>query len=475
MHKSKLVGLLKTFSSEDWKRFEEYLASPFFNKRESCLPLLQQIKKSAPEFEPEKCDRYQIWENAFPGNYANDAEIAAEMNVITQHAESFLGLQSYLDDSELKHLHVLDALETRKLGKNYNLQLKRLNKLLDEKEVRNDAHYLLRYQVSGVEVRESLQSKVRTYDANLQQTVEYLDNFYLVARLRITCELLNRQFILSGSYNAQMASELMAYLRNYDHDRIPVLAAYNIVLRLLTAEGGMEDYQKLANLISHESTAFDRSEWQDLFSYAQNFCIRKVRAGESSYLKELFSLYQLALNTGDMLENGEISPWKYKNIASVGLRLEEYEWVKHFIEDYKERLPLDFQENAYAYNLADLHYRTGAYDLALKKLLWVEFTDVFYSIDTRKMMLMIYFEQGETEAMRALIASFRVFLKRNKLISEGNRIAYSNFVNLVQEIFKRSGQKKQSEALLNLISTTQPLVEEEWLREMAQKGYQEEI
>ena len=205
----------------------------------------------------------------------------------------------------------------------------------------------------------------------------------------------------------------------------------------------------------------------------RNYCIRKVRAGESEFLKELFALYKLGLTTGNMFESNILSPWKYKNIASVGLRLEEFEWVREFIETYKTRLPIEFQENAYAYNLADLHYRTGAYDKALRGLLRVEFSDVFYSLDTRKMMLMIYFEQGEEEPMRSLIASFRLFLKRNTLISENNRKAYSNFVNLVQAIHKQASTQSDVGLILEKIDQTRPLIEEGWLMEMAKKGFQE--
>jgi hypothetical protein len=186
----------------------------------------------------------------------------------------------------------------------------------------------------------------------------------------------------------------------------------------------------------------------------------------------LFALYRAALDTGNLLENGSLSAWKYKNIASVGLQLQEFAWVESFIHDYRDKLPEEFRENAFAYNLADLLYHRGEYEQALKNLLKVEFTDVFYSLGTRKMMLMIYFEQGSTEAMLSLISSFRLFLKRNQLISESNRQAYSNFVSLVQAIYRASTSQGDFVKLQAQIVDTQPLVEEAWLLTKAITGYQ---
>lgn len=470
MHNSKLVALLRTFEAPDLRRVEDYLASPYFNKNLNLLQLFRALRPLAPTFPAEQCDRFEIWEAAHPGRPGSDQEIASQMNALLKQLEAFLGMERYQNEQPLKDLHMLEAFERRNLEKNYRLQLKRIHQELATETARNERHFMHCYQVAGVEVREMLNNQVRTYDANLQQMVDYLDDFYLISRLRLTCELINRQSILSGSYDTRLAGELMAYLRNYDHEKVPTMAAYYLVLRLLTGESTAEDYPRLADLLTHQTASFGQEDWRELFSYAQNYCIRQVKAGESIYLEKLFVLYRAALETGSLLEDGILSAWKYKNIASVGLQLQEFAWVEGFIQHYRTKLPVEFQENAFAYNLADLLYHRGEYEQALKNLLKVEFTDVFYSLGTRKMMLMIYFEQGATEAMLSLISSFKLFLRRNQLISESNRKAYSNFVNLVHALY-RASESGDTYKLEAQIAATQPLVEEAWLLEKARRGY----
>jgi hypothetical protein len=471
MQNSKLVALLRTFETADLRRFDDYLASPYFNKNPNLLAFYRALRALAPDYQAASCDRYLIWEAAHPGRPGSDAEIASQMNALLKQLEAYLGMERYQQVTALRELHMLEAFERRHLEKNFKLQLKRINQGLAALPAKDDTHFLLHYQVAGVEVREMLHGQVRTYDTNLQQMVDYLDDFYLIARLRLTCELINRQSILSGSYDSRLAGELMAYLRNYDHEKVPMMAAYYLVLRLLTGEGTKDDFSRLSQLLIQNTAAFGEEYWRELFSYAQNFCIRQVKAGETDYLQDLLVLYRAALETGSLLEGGVLSAWKYKNIASVGLQLQEFAWVESFIHAYRDKLPDEFRDNAFAYNLADLLYHRGEYEQALKNLLKVEFTDVFYSLGTRKMMLMIYFEQGSTEAMLSLISSFRLFLRRNQLISESNRMAYSNFVNLVHAIYRATETGADPSKLRAQIEGTQPLVEEAWLLEKAAQGY----
>jgi hypothetical protein len=471
MQNSKLVALLRSFEPADLRRFDDYLTSPYFNRQENLISLYRTLRALAPAFPADQCNRFDVWEKAHPGRIGSDQEIASEMNALLKHLEAFLGMERYHHTTALKELHILESFEKRHLDKNFKLQLKRIHQRLAAETAQNEQHFLQRYQVVDVEVRSLMHHQGRAYDNNLQQLVDYLDDFYLIARLRLTCELINRQSILSGSYDTRLAGGLMAYLRNYDHEKVPTMAAYYLVLRLLVGESSTEDYPRLAYLLIHNTAAFEEVDWRELFSYAQNYCIRQVKTGEASFLHELLVLYRAALETGNLLEHGVLSAWKYKNIASVGLQLQEYEWVESFIHAYRSKLPEEFQETAFAYNLADLLYHRGEYEQALKKLLKVEFTDVFYSLGTRKMMLMIYFEQGATEAMLSLISSFRLFLRRNQLISESNRKAYTNFVNLVHAIYRIAETGHDTSKLIAQIQATQPLIDEAWLLEKAHLGY----
>lgn len=469
MKESKLLEMIGSFSPSEGRSFLEFLKSPFFNQNTTSVKLFQKIWRHAPDFPTDRVDRYLIWSQIEPQQAPEDKEIAYQMSYLLRLAERFLGQLRYESDKRLVEFHVLDACENRILEKHYRQQLKRLRRLPAKGLNRSEDLLHHQYQVSGVEVRNMQRKQVRTYDENLQQTVDYLDEYYLVSKLRLTCELINRQSILSDRFDIRQVDELLAYVKHHNQETLPAMTAYHQLLLLLTGQSDATGFEKLQAVLTEHFDSFPDQEKRELFSSAQNYCIRQVRAGESEYLKALFDLYKTSLKSDFWLVGGIFSPWKYKNMASVGLRVGEFEWVESFLESYKSKLPPDFRENAWAYNMADLHYHQGRYEEALRGLMRVEFTDVFYSLDTRKMMLMIYLEQGAEEPLYSLVSSFKLYLRRNKLISENNRQAYTNFVNLVHAIQRASSRVTSPDQLAARIQETQPLVEESWLLAQAKR------
>ena len=65
---------------------------------------------------------------------------------------------------------------------------------------------------------------------------------------------------------------------------------------------------------------------------------------------------------------------------------------------------------------------------ALRVLQTVEFTDVYYGLSARSLLLKIYYEQEDVEALIALFGSFRTYLTRNKLVSAYQREVHQNLI-----------------------------------------------
>lgn len=468
MKNSKLISVLGSLEKKEWKALAEFLASPYFNKNKDLCRLLELLRKEFPAFDPDRTDRYFIWRKLFPRKAPEEQEIKYLMSSLLRLVERFLGQQDFESVPMLQEFHIINACEERNLGKHYRLYRKRLEKAAREHPYRNEHFYLHQHQLAGVAAKYFWKQQVRTFDQNLQDTVNFLDDFYLITKLRLTCELINRQNILSSSYDIRLVDELLSYLGHYDYESVPAMDIYYRILLLLTSEPTHDQFRRLKKLLATHLSLFPDREKKEIYSYAQNFCIQMIKKGEHEFLEELFQLYQTGLDQDLLMEDGVLSPWKFKNIVSGGLRLGYFEWVEKFIRDYHAYLPEDFRETAMQYNQANLLYHKGRHHEAMRLLSRVEFSDVFYSLDTRKMMLMIYFELGETEALLSLIASFRLYLRRNKLISERNRKAYKHFVSAVQTLF-RMEEGKSDVDFEKYIGEMQPVVEEEWLLKKSEK------
>lgn len=186
----------------------------------------------------------------------------------------------------------------------------------------------------------------------------------------------------------------------------------------------------------------------------------------------MFDIYELLLENKIIFEDEHLSQNDYKNIVSIGLRLEKFDWTKTFIEQYKNDITPEFRQNAYEYNLSSYYYSKHDYKNALKLLQRVEFTDVFYHLGAKSMLLKMYYELEEVEPFYSIIDAFKVYLGRNKQISANQRLSHQNLVKWTKRAFdiriRGSSSKnylKAVETLKQKINTGKNIANLQWLQE----------
>jgi hypothetical protein len=81
-------------------------------------------------------------------------------------------------------------------------------------------------------------------------------------------------------------------------------------------------------------------------------------------------------------------------------------------------------------------------------------------------MLKIYFELDELEALRSHIGAFRLFLQRNKLVSESMRTVYLNQIKFIQRIIRLEPRDTAArEKLKSDLQATTQVADKSWVEE----------
>jgi hypothetical protein len=285
--------------------------------------------------------------------------------------------------------------------------------------------------------------------------------------------------LMNTKYDYGFLDELLNYIENnwsfFEAERGVVLY-YNILMSLRDEENPVY-YEHLKELLNTQLKHFSRVEVNDLYGFSYNYCIRQINLGNSDYQRELFELYQEGVKKELLINNGILSEWDYKNVVTLGCKLQEFNWTESFINDYKENLPASKRENAYKYNLANLYYNKKQYDEALKNLLLVEFTDVKYHLATTFLLLRTHYALKDTEALLSLIETFRIYVIRNKKMTTDQKRGYTNFLRFAKKLvllkhqastFTRKSLMEKVESLAQKIQQTNNVINKYWLLEECQ-------
>jgi len=112
----------------------------------------------------------------------------------------------------------------------------------------------------------------------------------------------------------------------------------------------------------------------------------------------------------------------------------DFEWAEYFIEKYKLELKDEVRENAYTLCMANLYYRKGNYEDALKSLVKVSIESIYYQLKVKNLQVKIHYEIGNYEMCKNVIDSFRHFLGSVKQFPEFVRIRFVNYVNFTSRM-----------------------------------------
>ncbi|HKR06627.1 MAG TPA: hypothetical protein VJY62_18480 [Bacteroidia bacterium] len=464
MNETKLIQLLKSLSPWELKSFQQYVVSPFFNVNESVTKLLELLIHGHPEFEESEITFEKIFKKLFKNKKFNHQKLRYVMTDLTLLLEDFLAYSVFEEKTFYKKKFLLQKLKEKNHDKYFQQHL-----TIGYEQQENSSHRDLKFYKRQLGYDElsyeftSLKDN-RAIDTSLQSLSDNLDIYYLSNKLKYGCEILNRQNIVQVGYKIPFLDFIIDYLNKKSFDHVPVISVYFQILLTLKEHSNEKHYHKLKSLLNQQ-TGFSINELRDMYGFVQNYCIRKINTGNTKYLKELFEIYKLMLDKKIILENKELGHSHFKNIVAIALRQNEFEWTENFISTYSTYLNKELRKNSVNYNLARLYFAKNEFRKALKLLTTVEFTDVYYHLDSKSLLLKIYYEIEETEPLFSLISTFSVYLRRSKLISDYQRIIYSNLVKHVKRLEKiKSGSNYSLEKIKNSVAADSQIADIGWLK-----------
>ena len=463
MVNSKLIILLKTFNVVEWRRFGQFLTSPFFNNNKKLLLFYEYLRSIAPKFEKEKLDKQLLFEIIYPKQTYNNGVFEDLIYLLLKNAEKFLTILRLEKKKDTSNLLILEELMERKLDKHYRNYLKKSNLLLDKFKNKDSNFYLYQYQLSDIAKQYFSMQKKRAYDSTLQASLDNLDEFYFFNKLKSSCEMLAWKNVSSIDFKFTFIGEVVVHLLKKKDDLSPVLNTYLSAYHLLINENSENNYFTLKRLLDEYQLIIPDTEKSKLYLFAINYCGLQIKQNNNVYHygKECLELYIKGVEQKFLYVNGFLTPWTFKNIVKLGFNLKKFDWTADFIKNYHTHLEDIFQKDALHYNMAELNYRQHNYQEAQAHLIQVEYSDIVYNLGAKSMLIKIYFETNEEEALLSIIASFTIYLKRNKKITNNIRQTYLNFTSLLYQLLRAKPPKLP--ALKEKIETVKLLTARRWL------------
>ena len=467
MRNTKLYSILSQLTKYEQNRFRKYLQSPYFNANQSLVELFEIINDDINSTRTEELSKETAWRILKPGARYDDVRFRKFVSDLLKLAEGFLAQQLYESNPVHQATFLISAVGNKKLDKLYNNTMKTARRLSEKFPYRSADYFFHQYHIEKNYFNLIDFETKRDVKSNIEEIAQYLDHFYFSEKLRFYCSSFSRKRLSSHDYNFRFIDEMIEHIESDDYDQIPSIAVYYQIYKLNTEPENEENYFKFKALLDKYALLFPAKEARDdLYTHATNYCVRKINIGNQKFLKELFILNKELVEREIIFVDGKLSPWYFRNVVVVALRLGEYAWAEEFVLNYNEYLPLASRKNAVTYNLAQVYFYQKKYEKVIVLLQEVEFEDLAYNLNSKAMLIATYYEQDEIEPLYSLFDSFRVYLNRNKDIHESRRIPYKNLIKFTKKLTKiRPGEQPKLKKLKEEVDNTKNIASIGWLKE----------
>jgi uncharacterized protein YnzC (UPF0291/DUF896 family) len=463
----KLLSVLQTLSKVERNRFRKYLLSPYLNDQPDLVLLFEISDKALRDGTFAVLDSELVWQKLYLNKTFNDTQLRRLASDLNQMALSFLSAEARSQNPLAEALDLQRLLDKPELKKHLAGIERNIQRLLDEVPGQSTAYYLAQFNLHNNLVNKtSKRLSVSGYADKLSAADFYLESFYLTQKLELYIGWLLYQGSRVSEKDLELPAGLWEHLANERFNKIPLLSVYRLVVNCLVEPEEESHYKNLLESLENHSEDLSKADLRKCYFIAQNYCALKINQGKREYYREVFETFKKIIQKGLLLEDGSLSEGIFKNIVTAGLGVSEFDWIEHFIEEYSPYLPTNTRENARIFNLAYLFFHQKKYSKVLELLQNVEYNDVIYVLGSKIILMQTYYELNEILTLESLIDSFRIYLRRNKVISKNLKREYINYLGFVKKLTTLSGVEKKEIAKFRekIMATTSP-THKKWLLE----------
>lgn len=472
----KLVSFISAFTASERNQFERFLRSPYFNESGRLLELYQHIHKVLSSTagvniqQDKRLDKKVVWKKLYGQQAYKDGTLRRLSSELLQLAYRFVYVSTSLSKEKEEILVVLNTVVEPQEEKHFKGLLRKFAHLQQKADRPEERHYqqLYEYHLARHRALEEKAEK-QTDFFHLEQADYYLDCSYYLHKLRHYCDALGYGLFTAQQPEIRLPEELLSDVEQAGFlDREPWLRAYHGVARMFEAEDGAGQFQQLKQAFFKEIVGqVPEADANALCIHLSNYCItKKINAGEADFFYELFEVYRRAIEAGLLMKNGLLTLQDYKNIITVGLHIKAFDWVEYFIQHYTERLPEEHRDNALTYNLAKVYFHQEKYEQVIEQLREVEYQSIIYTLGSKLLLLLTYFEVGEFLALDSLLDSFRIYLRRNREIARDVKQQYYNVIRFTRRLSRvNPGDDRALQKIEAQVRDCEALASRQWLQE----------
>ena len=467
MKSSKLIRILRGLSKTEFKKFGDFLKSPYYNKSEKVIQLYDFLKDNYSEYEVDNITKESIAEYVYPETEYDEQKIRTLVSDFIKLIEKFLIVIEDEKNEVYQKLQLIRALNDRNISQSFSMVLKEALEMQKTEFNRDEDYY---YNQMYLEL-ESLNYKFKrdeTFDReDYNKITSNIDLFFIITKLDMlhNVSIHEKNIKPDSNFNEWMYDEIIQYieknisLMKKEH---PIIYMKYLILMSILNPDEEKYYESLKKYFTINWKKFNIFTREYVFGSLENYAVDRYNKGFLKFKNDRFFIYEFIEDNNILYYGNLISHIDFLNSITSALAVDEVVWAEKFYDKYKDKILPELKEDVLNLSLARIYYSKKEYEKAIMILNRISYKKYSFYLRSKTILAQIYYDNKDYEPTGYLIDAAKHYLNRKRgKMSVSEYDMFRNFfvflgrlLNLSKEdkyFFKKELEKKSN------------IVNKEWL------------
>lgn len=463
MLKSNAIEIIRSLSKQEMAEFNDFLWSPFFNKKTGVIKLFNEISKFSPSFTDSGLEREKLWAKLYPEKEFNYGVMKNLIHDLTKLAEQYVTQVEYRKNEVQEFFNLYKGISNRNLRNVFENKEKSFNKLTSDNYIKNIEITVEEYFHLLTKLYENKTWNSHFYELKVNNEYDRLDMeenciISMLSHLIIinyttdvfSIDIKNKtnqnnaaSWILN-SIPDNIFNDVLTKIKARSLTKYAILNCYYLVYKATNDLANYKHYLNLKDFFLRSYHCLPALTVRDMdvillntLSFMQDDLIDKE--------KEYYELYVFKNNNNLVLDkNKQINSLQFLPWSVTFLEENKPEELKDFIHKYGKYL-IDDQKQSTLLAVEAVHsLMINDYDNALKQLSKTKFELFLLKNFVKKVTLLVNYESGDYESFLNNIDSLNHFLSYSEKEAKIERATSINRTKLLIKYLNKLFLLKES-------------------------------
>jgi hypothetical protein len=480
MIKSKIIEILKTLDSNEFKEFGKFSKSPYFNNNKSIIKLYSYFTKYYPDFDKKNFTKENAYKFVFQNKSYNDSIIRKLLSETGELGEAFLTQLNFQKNKFERINFLMNEAYERDLDKILETGIADAETIIENQKHNNPEFHMNKFFLRG-HIENQYISKTRNRIFFYEQPLieikllqhEDLLNFFILKMIDNINYLLTNKTLVNVKSKLKFVKEIDAFLTKSPPPVYSWTWFQYKIFKMLTDRITEEEFVELMNfdVTSYIENGNEKQELYGICIHLLNYCQFQESKGNEIYARYAFEICKKMYDNNIQDNSTFYSFVLFRNILLIALGQKEFDWVEEYFNNYMYRLSPEYNYSVGTFYKAILSFEKNDFDKSLEFFSKLKFEDIYNKSYIKNYMIMNYYELKQFESVLELIDSYRHFIYNNKNYPEDYRNRVVKFIDFVNSLVKLnySGNKTELEILKKNILADEITFSKQWMLEKVEE------